>query len=333
MKQTTVAATTHLDSHFSRFTKEALEQAAAQINRGGRPAVTVEHDPTLPPLGKQTRAWVEQCEDGEYQLVVEHEIFDGMSWAEFPNGVRLFKQESATDRNPFVDRYAGAADDAFLYFDLVNFESKEALRSFVEDIKGESGEELAVKPFARKSALPDPEFLIGIAKVVAAYLVTKGALNKVGDKLNSLAAEDVAKFYSFVRAAVISAAKYSRPKGRPITYVFVARGTPTLEFVARSTDPDLVISAVKLERLEGALSDADFFHRTLGAVKIQYLLDAAGGWKFNYLLTDSGAVIGTEESVSRRARVLELLTQHHAALNESDPEQDTTTSGRELSGD
>lgn len=313
MKEIVVLATTHLDRHFMKITKEALEGAAEDLNAGRRLPSTIEHDLTLPPFGKTLRVWVEPREDGEYQLVAEREIFDDVLWAELDNGVRLFKQESQTDRYPFVDRYSRMTDDIFLAYDWVNFDSKQDIKLFIEDIKSQSELEFKTDIFGRKSLVPDPEFLIGIAKVIGTYLIAKNVLSKVGDKVLELAAEDVAKFYTFVKAVVSSAVKYARPRGRPITYVFVARGNPTLEFIARSSNADLVISAISLEKIEAALSQADFYHNTLGAVKIQYLLNTEGRWEFNYLLTDTGAVIGTAESLARRAEQFELLIKRMKA--------------------
>ncbi len=122
-----------------------------------------------------------------------------------------------------------------------------------------------------------------------------------------LVAEDAAKFYSFIRSVIFAAAKYARPKGRPVTYIFTAPGDPAIEFVARSTNPNEVVNAVLLEKLEAALSNADYLREQLGAVRIQYFLSERGEWEFNYLLTGNGAVIGTEQSLSRRVRRMELM--------------------------
>lgn len=320
MKEKVVVATTHLDRHFMKITREALEGAAEELNAGGRLPSMIEHDQTLPPFGKTLKAWVEPRDDGEFQLVVERETFEEILWTELGDGTKIFKQESATDRLPFVDRYADVAGDLFLSYDWMNFDSKSDIKAFIEEIKSESGAEFTANVFGRKSLIPDPEFIIGIAKVIGAYLVARNVLNKVGDKVLELAADDAAKFYEFVKASVVSAVKYARPKGRPVTYVFVARGNLTLEFIARSSDADLVISAVSLERLEAALSQARFYFESLGAVKIQYLLNSDGKWEFNYLLTDTGAVIGTEKSLRSRAKRFELLVEQVAAKTESDQE-------------
>lgn len=329
MKQTAILSTTHIDRHFMRMTKEALEGAAEQINCGNRMLVTVEHDLTIPPFGKTIKAWVEPRDDGEFQLVVEHEIFDGISWAELGDGSKLFKQESDTDRYPFADRYAEVKDEVFLSYDWVNFDSKEDIQAFIEDVRNHSDLEFSASAFGRKSYVPDPEFLIGIAKAVGAYLIARNVLNKAGDKVLELASEDIAKFYTFVKSVVSSAVKYARPKNRPITYAFVVCGKPTLEFIARSANADLVISAVTLEKLEAALSQANFYFSVLGAAKIQYLLNDDGEWRFNYLLTNTGGVIGTEESLSRRAKRFELLVKQVEAIDGAEVGQNNLPSATE----
>jgi hypothetical protein len=103
--------------------------------------------------------------------------------------------------------------------------------------------------------------------------------------------------------------KHVKPKGWPITYIFVIPGEPVIEFIVRSADADFVLAALRVQKLEEALSQAGRFHKILGAVRIQYLLDDEGKWEFNYLLTKTGAVIGTEKSYRRRVQRIELLLQ------------------------
>jgi hypothetical protein len=67
-----VMATTHVDEHKDRFTKEALEKIAEQINNHERIQwINWDHQTTLPPIAFVEKAWVEQLEDGEYGLFFE----------------------------------------------------------------------------------------------------------------------------------------------------------------------------------------------------------------------------------------------------------------------
>lgn len=307
MKQEIILATTHIDLHHQRFTLNALEQMKGAINGEAKPLVTYDHDMAIPPAGKLLEARIELREDGEYQLVATQEFFEGIQWSALEDGTKVFKQESETDRHPFSNKYEKVSDEYAVSFDSVNFESKEAVHSFIQEVKEQSGTEFEAGMHGRKSVIPDPEFIIQLSQVIAGYLLAKKLIDKVGDKVAELVAEDVAKFYSFTRSVISTAAKYARPKGRPVTYIFIAPGDPYIEFIARSTDPNLVTNAVLLENLEGALSKAAYLRRELGAVRIQYLLNDKGEWEFNYLLTNKGAVIGTEQSLARRVRRAELM--------------------------
>ncbi|MFG6062188.1 hypothetical protein, partial [Salmonella enterica] len=72
-----IAATTHVDSHGMKISKEALDQLAEDIKKGESvPAIHIEHDTTLPPIGKVIDGLVEKRKDGEYQLVITQELFD-----------------------------------------------------------------------------------------------------------------------------------------------------------------------------------------------------------------------------------------------------------------
>jgi len=89
-----------------------------------------------------------------------------------------------------------------------------------------------------------------------------------------------------------------------------------MEFIARSSNAQHVIAAMVLDRLQEALSSAGDLRETLRAEKIQYLLSDNGEWEFNYLLTDNGAVIGTEKSFDRRTTRIELLNKSIATKPE-----------------
>ena len=50
MQRVIVGATTHIDRHNTRLTKEALESMARQIKSNRKHVFTIEHDTTLPPM-------------------------------------------------------------------------------------------------------------------------------------------------------------------------------------------------------------------------------------------------------------------------------------------
>lgn len=314
MKIHSIIATTHIDAHNERFTREALEKAAESVNHGNKPLLMLEHDMTIPPHGKMLFAGIEKRDDGEYQLVSEEEIFEEAEWFLFEDGTRLFREESKNDWTPFVDRYESLISDGYeISLDVVNFDSFAAAKTFIEEVKGLTKTDFTDSGFGRKAAVPDPEIIIKLAETIAAYLIARDVVNKLADRIldevGNAIADDAAAFYAFAKTIIGRYARYARPRGRPITYVFVVAKQPRIEFIARTNDPDFVLSAIMIEKLKAAISKTEHLGRTLGAAKIQFLLDESGEWTFNYLLTASGGVVGTEQAFSNRARKLELLLQ------------------------
>jgi hypothetical protein len=72
-----VAATTDLDKHGERFSKESLERSVADFQAASEPEWGYwNHQMTLPPILLMTDQKVQERSDGEYELVVEGVIFE-----------------------------------------------------------------------------------------------------------------------------------------------------------------------------------------------------------------------------------------------------------------
>ncbi|WP_107668896.1 hypothetical protein [Cyanothece sp. BG0011] len=310
MKQFAVIATTHPVTQSGITTvlsRESLEKAAKSINDGHRPLLGVEHDRTIPPLGKILEAWVENRIDGQYQLVVMQEIFEETSQVTLVNGMQLLRKESETDRYPFANPYKNSESHFTLSYDLANFESLESAKNFINDIKNSSGVDFTDKLFSRRSAIPEPEFIINVIQTIGIFLISHKVIDKAGDKIIDSIMDDVPKFYALVKALVASGIKYAHPKNRPITYVFIVSDNPLIEFIVTSADSNTVMSAISIDKLKQAISKNMDIYQNLGAEKIQYLLNKQGEWEFNYLLTSTGQIIGTHQAYSKQARKMNYL--------------------------
>ncbi len=170
MKVQLIGATTHIDRHFTRFSKGALEDAANQVNGNRKPRFGVEHDSTVPPLGKVLEAWVEPREDGEYQLVEVAEIFEDYLQARLSNDVVFLKQECETDKNPFTITVHEVEEKFVVIYDRVNFGDEENRQAFLVEIKN-AEIEFIEKEISRKSAIPDPEIIIQLTELVIEFLL------------------------------------------------------------------------------------------------------------------------------------------------------------------
>ncbi len=310
MRKIAVVSTTHIDRHNTRITKEALEKAANQINNGKKPAITIEHDITLPPVGQIVRAWVEPTEDGEHKLFTEQDYFEKEGPITLPDGSSGAIRESDTTHYAFVDKEGDIPEQIILKADPVNFTSFKRYEDFLDDVRTASPISFEHGEIGRKAHIPDPEVIITIGKGVLAYLAAKGMIDKFGskiaDKLSDKVSEDIVDFYIWVKSVAVKAADYIVPKNRPITYVFSFPIQPHTELIARTSDPDEVAASIMEDNLEKPLKQVVEFREKLGATRVQFLLNEKGEWKFNYLLTNKGQVIGTELSFSRKARQIDL---------------------------
>lgn len=310
MQRVVVAATTHIDRQNTRVTKQALESMANQINSNRKPIMTIEHDTTLPPIGKIIKAWIEPTEDGEYRLLVVQETFEKEEPITLPDGSQGLKRQSEADNNPFVIKAKGIPEKVTLDADLANFASLGDYEAFLQEIKDDTFMPFDSGEIGRKSYIPDPEVIITLGKVILTYFAANKIIDtfggKISDKLSDKVSDDIAEFYVWVKTVGLKYAKYVIPKNRPVTYVISVPIAPHIELVARTSDASEVVAAIMLDNLEEPLKQAQRCRDELGAERVQFLLNKDGEWKFNYMLTDKGQVIGTKKSFSRKAQQFDL---------------------------
>lgn len=309
-KSQAIAATTHVDSHGMKITKEALDKLAEEFQKSETvPALLIEHDTTLPPIGKVIDGKVEKMEDGEYKLVITQEFFDSYSEITLPDGSPAIVQSSQNDNRPFNQReQTELSSNLKISVDRINFNSDEDYTKFTQEIN--QVEKCEINNFIRKSILPDPEMLITLTTAfLGSSLVTK-----IGDKLIDKLIDNVIdntapKAYQTIKQAIFSMNKYYVPKNTPITYIFLIPGDFEIELIVKTNEPNKVLTAILEENIIKTVEKANEFHKTLDAKKIQFLYNENNEWDFNYLLTNTGSVIGAPESHHKREQRMQLMFQ------------------------
>jgi hypothetical protein len=297
MRQKFVAASTaQRDRHGNRLTLESLESMLVAMRGVTRPALNVEHDPVLPPLGQLIDGWVEPTSDGEYRLIVEAEVYENMYRGEMPDGTVLVKQEGGEDGLPFAAVCHTAPASPVIGYDRANFVSQAALDHFLADLRSCTQVPFEHEESVRWSLIPDPLLIFTFGQAVCAYLLGRKVTDKLADEIGS----DLASFYTLVKTTLRTYAAYARPRSRPKTYVFRIPGHPHVEFVARSARPATVMRAIVVDNLTAPLAQAKELAAGLQADKVQFLLNSSGEWELNYLLTQTGAVIGSPASFAAR---------------------------------
>jgi hypothetical protein len=293
------AASTHPDLHGTIITKAALEGFAKHVNGPCPPYMGVEHDPTIPPMGKVLDAQVVAAEDGHYELLHTMEIFSTPTPVATLGGQQLLIQGSTSDRRPFAGSLPGSPKDVLsVRYDPINFLSQKERDFFLAECREEGPVEK--KEMTQKSIIPEPTLYITLTTVVLKCLAAKKLLDKAVDKLLDPVFDDLSKIYPHVKKIVISYAQNIRSEQRVVNYIISAPGDPNVEFAAKTDNPTKLLESLISSKLRAAVGESEELKDAFNAVKVQYLLAEDGTWRLNYLLTATGETIGTPESFGRR---------------------------------
>lgn len=153
-----ILATTHVDLHGDKFTREALEGAAAQLGSDAYLPVLWNHDPRIPPIGRAIGAEVVRRDDGEFNLEAISEMFEA---GEIPSLSERMMLLRTFDHHRLT---------------LVRDRSYEADSDLFADLS--ENPNFSVELEGKKALEPISVLLLGMAG--AASLFTAGFLNKMG---------------------------------------------------------------------------------------------------------------------------------------------------------
>lgn len=159
-----LAATTHVDSHGDRFTKECLQDMVEQTKKS-YVRVIHEHDPRKIPLGRVIDAKLIQLEDGNYGVENTIEIYDGKETAiDDPNKILKIESEEATD-------------NLSIHFDYSY--SKKEFVDRISELNSSLKKHSNLSYFGKKSL--EPLSVLTLAGVYVVGKIFEGFLNKVGE--------------------------------------------------------------------------------------------------------------------------------------------------------
>lgn len=302
-------ASTRIDLHNTVMTLHALEGMAEHLNGPRKPAMRVQHDRTVPPMGATVSAKIEPTDDGHHELYAEYDIFPDPVPVTLPDGTEALEQHSEKVRYAFTTATMDTPDTIAVAVDYMNFESHEALQQFYTELRNQLDEPFHEKHFGRKALISDPELLITLSLKAAAIWLAVRVGTGVAAAVSDIAKEETKKLYYTVRSTILRYASFAKPKNRPITYVLKVPGTPNIEFVARSTDVNKVVTAFTNGSFSTVYEQVGMLRDTLCPEFIQFILNDDGTWHFNYLLTHDGSTIGIKEAFDRRAVLLNEMAR------------------------
>lgn len=299
-----IGATTQLDRHNCKITKEALEKATDEINNSEYvPFVGIDHDHSLMPIGKVIKGEIVPIEDGEFGAQITQEVFE-FSTIQGEDGKKYCFAESSLDSRPFADTQVEEIKKIKIDIDPVNFEHtdfEQVKKYLIDECSADSNS------FMRKALIPDPEIVFTLIGGTLLYLTGKKTLEKLADKIST----DIANSYDNIKKAIGKITEKLSTKKRPVTYVFREADKYVVELILVTNNTNVVFDAMQKAKITDALEKIDDVKAYFDAdiVKIQLLYDNTNDeWEFNYLTTSTGQVIGTEKCYNKTARVLNKVT-------------------------
>ena len=309
-----VMSSTHIDKHGTMMTKEALESGLKYINGIRKPRLGLEHNQTIPPLGRINNGEIIQGEDGAYYLVADQEFFDFKESVTLSNGLELIRESFSGENFPFVECQFEPINKIEILYDFVNFESCEKGKKFIEELRTNSEIEFEGSMFARKSGIPDPEIIIRVTEIIGIALGI--GLRKIPEKLGEAIGEDLAQFYRLFSNTIKKSISELLPKNQPIHFIVeIPVDKSLVELIATTRNPDIAIKAYDKKVISKLKQDIEISIKTFNAEKVQYCLNEENNWELNYMLTKDGKVIGTKKSFKKRDNFFQKMVEKQKARN------------------
>ncbi len=236
-----IGATTHVDAHGERFTKEALEQMAQEIAERQQ-LMFWNHETTLPPIGLITKAWVEQRDDGEYQLRYEGYLFEDDDVEFLPQSevqdLDLTWEDVKTEIGSTTSSESGHLT---ILYDPRNFDDKDAA-PIITDISRLVTTES--DHYVRKAELPAA--VIWMLVGFAGGHIASGFFNKLGEVLADKTIEAGRQFYKDLASHIAHLLSKAKPEGR----------RPDIIWLIPIPDSETRVEGVLEEAVEKNIADA-----------------------------------------------------------------------------
>lgn len=297
-KQRYIVSSTHLDSQGYMMTKSALDSMLPQLNGNRKPRLGLEHIRTFPPFGAISNGEVFKGEDKQYYLSAEMLYFDKQEFITLDDGTKLVKEFFSEGEYPFIECEENEATKLSIATDPANFEKHKELYEIYDLARQETDLEFETIEIGRKSELADPETVITITTILA---TTLGIIkSKVTEKLGDAIGDDLAKFYKLLSKLTVETIKKVKPANRPKNFVISYPNSEcNIELVITTHKADRVLNSLTKDKLKLIAEKIEQL-KNLDAEKIQFIYNNNDIWEFNYLLSKTGAVIGTIKSFNKR---------------------------------
>ena len=300
------------------ISKEAIESIPQQIAGDHALPIVPDHDPFCLPIGKVQQAWTES--DGDQCIVkaVIH-IEDAYQRATHEaSGLELVILDFDENPKPFERRgfYDIEQQKNTLSVDLANFDDHQHYTEFVKDVQLIDDEMVCDNRIGRHSLVPEPFIQVvlsnldtAVAVAIGGWVLQRGMkfVNYTVDKTLEKVGDDFSDSFSMKMKKILGAyGSHQSDDNRPTVTQIVMPGNMELILLVKTEHNeefptmDLEKLAVEMEKYTDLLQEAD--SATFARVGIN-------DWKFQYLTTQSGKVIGTHECCERTVEKMNSISQ------------------------
>ena len=287
------------------LTEESLHGNAQQLNTSERkPVVLIEHDILCPPLGHTLSGEVNPTDDGYVALDVVSEIYGTPQPTDLPNGEKGFLVASSEHQNPLsIGIHNHHGDENVIRVDSVNFGGIEQASTFFKELRDDGYDSFTEGYSERRSELPDPQVIFDLGANASVlwigYRIAKAAADALDPSLKA--------FFESMYGVIRRSATEMIPKNRPVTYVLNVHGDPNLQFVARTRDAEMAITAFGSETIANLKPIIETAAQRFNAEMVQFALSDDGDWELNYMVSKNGQTLGSERAFKlRTARISHL---------------------------
>jgi hypothetical protein len=305
MTEKVIISSTHIDSDGEKMTKECLCDIANSVNSDNRkPAMNIEHDITIPPLGRSKKMEVIRGKDEEYYLIAENEYYEKREIIKLENGNIYIKESFNDDKYSLRINDLRETDELEIVIDPHSFSQEKYSDLFFKEIRENTALNFKEQLLLRKSELPDPLIIYKLTPLLAlSYFGIKLVykyLERIAEKVGDKTGDEVVKFIDMVIDSSKRLFKNVKLKNKNIVHVFEITGEIKVQMVIKTNNYELLIDSLSQENMKKIDKKIEVLLKIFNPDFIQFLYNIKNGWEFNYLIETNGNSVGTYKAFERR---------------------------------
>ncbi|MBP9924130.1 MAG: hypothetical protein KBF92_09890 [Bacteroidia bacterium] len=305
-----ILSTTSIDSQGDQLSLEDLEYMAKVINGPTALRYGLEHDPTYPPLGQLYNARTSVNEEGIYLLLADVLFYKATEF--LIHGEEELVLLSTESPRPFKEVRKIPIESIEITTDITNISNDVGVESYLASIKL-IDENIVLKNKVRKAAINDPEVIITLAKYFALYKIFTPVIAKLSEKIvEDLSGELYEQYFKLKQLVYASVKAISGSNNKYTVIIQIPFEKFEVELVYRPSKDGIesFIESLHPDTIKSICEDAQKFHEIYDAEKIQFVLNSSVNWRFNYLLSSDGKVIGNKDAIRQRDEVYSKLLKY-----------------------